>query len=105
VKPEGEKKGRGYAHEHRVLSLIDREAGKARSMVVDSLKAEDLTPILEDNIAREARVMTDEAGQYVHLGETFAEHGVVQHNKGEWRRGDVHTNTLEGYFSRSSSVE
>ncbi len=99
LKPKGEKKGRGYAHKHKVLSLIDREAGKARSMVVDSLKAKDLTPILEANIAREARVMTDEAGQYVHLGKTFAEHGVVQHNKGEWRRGEVHTNTLEGYFS------
>jgi transposase-like protein len=99
VKPKGEKKGRGYAHKHKVLSLIDRGTGQARSMVVDSLKAKDLTPILQGNIAREARVATDEAGQYTHLGEHFAEHGVVQHNNGEWSRGDIHTNTLEGYFS------
>ncbi len=99
VKPRGEKKGRGYAHKHKVLSLIDRATGQARSMVVDSLKAKDLTPILQENISREARVATDEAGQYIHLGEHFAEHSVVQHNKGEWRRGEFHTNTLEGYFS------
>jgi transposase-like protein len=64
---KGEKKGRGYAHKHKVLSLVDRTRGKARSMVVDSLKAAELTPILRENIAAEARVMTDEAGQYVDL--------------------------------------
>jgi len=25
--------------------------------------------------------------------------GAVDHSKFEWRRGDVHTNTLEGFFS------
>ena len=43
--------------------------------------------------------MTDEAGQYTHLKDEFAEHGVVGHGKGEYVRGDIHTNTLEGYFS------
>ena len=62
IKPEGEKKGRGYAHKHKILSLLDRDSGQKRSMVVDSLKAKDLTPILKANIAKEARVMTDEAG-------------------------------------------
>ena len=59
IKPEGVKKGRGYAHKHKVLSLIDRDTGRQRSMVVDSLKAVDLTPILKANIAKEAHVMTD----------------------------------------------
>ena len=44
IKPKGEKKGRGYAHKHKVLSLIDRDTGRQRSMVVESLKAVDLTP-------------------------------------------------------------
>ncbi|MGN6376070.1 MAG: IS1595 family transposase, partial [Sphingomonas sp.] len=66
MKPKGEKKGRGYAHKHKVLSLIDRNTGRQRSMVVDSLKAADLLPILQANIAAEAVVMTDEAGQYKH---------------------------------------
>jgi transposase-like protein len=37
VKPKGEKKGRGYAHKHKVLTLVDRNTGRARSMVVDDL--------------------------------------------------------------------
>jgi transposase-like protein len=99
IKPKGEKKGRGYAHKHEVLALVDRSTGKARMMVVDTLSAKALTPILNENIAREARVMTDDAGYYNKLAETFAEHGVVAHSKREYGRGDVHTNTIEGFFS------
>jgi len=102
IKPKGQKKGRGYAHKNKVLSLVDRDSGKARSMVVDDLKAITLVPILQENIDRETRVMTDEAGQYVRLHELFPEHGFVRHGAGEYvSRLDptVHTNTIEGYFS------
>src|SRR6056297_1018297 len=34
-KPHGVKKGRGYAHKHKVLSLVDRTSGRAKSFVVD----------------------------------------------------------------------
>jgi hypothetical protein len=43
--------------------------------------------------------MTDEAGQYAHLGKHFTEHDFVTHGTGEYVRGDVHTNTLEGFYS------
>jgi transposase-like protein len=36
-KPKGVKKGGGYAHKHKVLTLVER-GGKARSMVVNDLK-------------------------------------------------------------------
>ena len=61
IKPKGEKKGRGYHHKHKVLTLVDRDRGKARSMVVDDLQASTLAPIVRQNLAREARLMTDEA--------------------------------------------
>ena len=102
IKPKGEKKGRGHAHKHKVLALVDRESGQARAMVVDDLKADTLTPILQANIAREARVMTDEAAHHGRLDQSFAEHGFVQHGAGEYVSADdptVHTNTIEGYFS------
>jgi transposase-like protein len=102
IKPKGEKKGRGYAHKHKVLSLVDRETGQARSMVVDSLAAKDITPILRENIAKEARVMTDEAGQYRHLDKEFADHAFTRHGAGEYVNMEdrtIHTNTIEGFFS------
>ncbi len=102
IKPEGEKKGRGFAHKHKVLSLIDRNTGRQRSMVVDSLKAVDLTPILKANIAAEAHVMTDEAGYYKHLGAHFAAHDFTRHSAGQYvdyENPMIHTNTIEGAFS------
>ena len=45
IKPKGEKKGRGYAHKHKVLTLVDRTTGRAKSMVVDDLKTKTLLPI------------------------------------------------------------
>lgn len=101
-KPRGEKKGRGYEHKNKVLSLVDRTTGQARSMVVDNLKAETLVPILKANIAREARVMTDEAGQYKKLSQHFAGHDFTKHGQGEYvSKIDraIHTNTIEGFFS------
>jgi transposase-like protein len=102
VKPKGQKKGRGYAHKHKVLSLIDRDTGRQRSMVVDSLKAADLLPILKANIAAEAHVMTDEAGQYASLGKHFAGHDFTRHGAGQYvdyENPTIHTNTIEGAFS------
>ena len=102
IKPEGKKKGRGYAHKHKVLSLVDRSTGRQRSIVVDSLKAADLTPILVANIAAEAIVMTDEAGQYRNIGAHFAGHGYTRHGAGQYvnyANPVIHTNTIEGAFS------
>lgn len=98
-KPVGQKKGRGYAHKYKILSLVDRTTGMARSIVVDDLRQSTLLPILRENIAKEAVIYTDEAGQYVHLKREFAEHEFVRHSTGEYGRGDIHTNTIEGYFS------
>jgi transposase-like protein len=98
-KPKGDKKVRGYGHKYAVLSLIDRDTGKARSVPVDDLKRETLLPILRENIAREATIMTDEAGQYRYLKREFNDHQVVNHSAEEYVRGEAHTNTAEGFFS------
>ena len=91
---------RGYAHKHKVLALVDRNSGKARSMVVEDLKAKTLVPILRENIDKDATVYTDEAGQYRSLGRVFADHDFVRHSADQWAKpGGVHTNTAEGYFS------
>lgn len=92
----------GYAHKHKVLSLLDRSTGRARSQVIDSLKAKDIIPILKENIEHEAWVMTDDAKQYKKLDQHFAQHDVVKHSLGEYVKFEnptIHTNTIEGFFS------
>lgn len=96
--------GPGAAHhgKSKVLTLVDRTTGRAQSRVVDKLSAKDIGPILEVNIAREARLMTDEAALYKSLSYAFADHGVVNHSREEYvslQDRTIHTNTIEGYFS------
>ncbi|SPH17035.1 hypothetical protein DEA8626_00549 [Defluviimonas aquaemixtae] len=90
---------RGAGHKMKVLTLVDRTTGKAKSIVVDDLKIKTLLPILKENIAAEATVYTDEAMQYDYLNRHFATHDKVNHGADEYVRGDVSTNTVEGYFS------
>lgn len=95
----GAKPGRAYHHKMKVVSLVDRETGRAKSIVVDKLTIAAIAPILRENISREAALYTDEALHYRKPGKAFAAHGVVEHGKDEYVRGDVHTNTIEGFFS------
>ena len=91
-------KSRGPAHMHKVFPLVER-GGRSRSMVVDNLKAKTLVPIIEAQVKADSRIMTDEACQYMHLGDSFPDHHVVKHGQGEYVRGEVSTNTIEGFFS------
>lgn len=84
-------KRRGYAHKHAVMTLIERgsKGGKSRWFHVEGTKASDLLPILKAHIDPQSHVMTDEAGQYAHLGKYFTEHDFVTHSSGEYVRGDA----------------
>ena len=93
---------RAFHHKMKVLALVDRETGRARTMVVDNVNAATLVPIVKANIACEAVVMTDEATAYRKLGDHFAGHGFTTHSAGQYVdfvNPTIHTNTVEGYFS------
>jgi transposase-like protein len=93
---------RAFHHKMKVLSLIDRQSGAARSYVIAEVKRADIEPILAANLAREARLMTDEAMVYRPIGKQFASHTTVNHAGGEYVdawKPERHTNTVEGFFS------
>lgn len=80
------------------FALVER-GGKVRSWHVANVTGATLRPIIVKQIDRASTLMTDEAGQYRHVGAEFARHGHVNHGIEEYVRGDCHTNTIEGYFS------
>ena len=99
----GNKKGakikQGKGHKHAVFSLVER-GGSVRSFHVPNVSAKTLKPILEAQMSKKARLMTDDAGQYRVMGGAVSrKHEVINHSIGEYARGNVHTNTIEGYFS------
>ena len=99
---EGREVGLGPSHKHQVLSLIDRDTGRAKSQVVTDFSAKGLKPILNKTISRNARLITDEHPTYRGVGWRYADHVSVNHSKGEYVSRQDHsitTNTVEGYFS------
>lgn len=76
-----------------VLSLVER-GGNVRSMLIDHRM---VGPLVREHVHKDSRLVTDMAQHYKFSG--HAAHESVDHSKFEWARGDVHTNTLEGFFS------
>jgi transposase-like protein len=87
---------------NQILTLVDRTTGRSTSMVFDgSLNAANVMPVLEANIAKEARLITDDARHYRTPGKSFAAHRFVNHSGGEYvSREDrtITTNQIEGFF-------
>jgi len=87
---------------NQILTLVDRTTGRSTSIVFDgSITNDKIRPILQANIAKEARLLTDDARHYRVVGKDFAAHGFVNHTGGEYvSREDstITTNQIEGFF-------
>jgi transposase-like protein len=81
-----------------VVALVERK-GEVRSFHMPTIRANNLRSAMARNISVESHLMTDESKMYTYVGHNFASHGTVVHSNKEYVRGDVHTNTVEGYFS------
>jgi transposase-like protein len=92
------KKSRGPRNKRAIVSLVER-GGKVRSFHVDRADSKTLAEILYTNVPRSTVLHTDESRLYTALGKDFASHETVKHAAGEYVRDQVHTNTIEGFFS------
>lgn len=82
-----------------VFSLVER-GGNVRSYHVRSVNVNTLKPIIQSQInAANTNLMTDGERPLRALKPMFASHETVDHSAGEYVRGNVHTNTIEGFFS------
>ena len=85
-----------------VLSMVDRQTGQLRSVVLDNVTANNVTNVLGANVAQDTRLLTDSSNVYRRMGSALAGHEAVNHSVGEYVRvadPTVHTNTVEGTFS------
>jgi transposase-like protein len=88
----------GPSGKRAVVALVER-GGRVRSFQVDHATAETVREIVVTNVRRESILHTDESKLYTKTGTEFAGHDTVKHSAGEYVRGVVHTNTIEGVFS------
>ncbi len=94
---KGPRKG-GTHGMKKVLTLVER-GGKARSLVAYHLTAKDVQRFMAKNVSSASELNTDESNLYTGVGKKLLDHQTVNHGKGEYGRGSVTSNTVEGYFS------
>jgi transposase-like protein len=97
-KPNPTKGGRtGPAQKRAIVALVER-GGSVRSFHVENADKPTVNKIIAANVAREAVVYTDESRIYNDVAGMVAGHEKITHSMGEYVRGEVHTNNVEGSF-------
>jgi transposase-like protein len=94
------KTGRGSENKSVVLGVVERN-GRVRGIVVPNVKTETLIPQIEANVQKDATVYTDELWSYSQLDKIGFAHKIIAHAQKVYVTGDdIHTNTIEGFWSQ-----
>lgn len=92
------KRGRG-TNKQAVVALVER-GGSVKTKPVANVTGKTLKGIIRANVDSTSRIITDENTSYNGIGEEFDRgHHTVCHSAKEYVRGDIHSNTVEGFFS------
>lgn len=93
------KRGRGSENKTPVFGMVERKGSIKAHVTVDT-KRKTVMPIIREHILIGTQVMTDEYLPYRSLTKEGYAHKMVTHGIKEFVRGNVHTNTLEGFWSQ-----
>lgn len=93
------KRGRGASKKTPVFGISNRESGQVYAKVVENVRASTLMPLVREKVAIGSRVMTDELSSYKKSASMGYNHETIQHAAKEYVRGDVTTNSIEGFWS------
>jgi transposase len=95
------KRGRGSENKTVVMGMVERE-GRARAIVIPDVKAKTLLPKIEANVIKDnTTVYTDDLPSYNRLESMGFDHKTVAHSQKIYVTGkDIHTNSVEGFWSQ-----
>ncbi|MDT5014146.1 MAG: transposase [Mycobacterium sp.] len=88
----------GRAKKTTVFGMVER-GGRVAAHVVPPTFQESAFRHIEARILTEASIYTDEAAAYTPLGSKGYHHQRIHHAAKVYVQGDVHTNTIEGFWS------
>jgi transposase-like protein len=105
IGPKGSRAGRPRegAQKSAVFGIAQRkdaqQRGRIMARVVPSVQATTIVPIIWEKVLPESVVYTDEYGTYNLLGAFGYRHSRIHHSQRVYVMGDVHTNTVEGFWA------
>jgi transposase len=80
-----------------ILGMVER-GGRIRLRVIAGRRGEPLSGAVRANVDPGAILFTDDWAPYRPLSRRYAGHSVINHSAGVYVEGDIHTNTIEGFF-------
>lgn len=89
--------GRACIDKTPVLGMIERGGSLVAKVMKDTSSAQ-IEPIVLDTIKDKSVVMTDEWKGYKKLDRVYT-HSFVKHGEGQYVLGNIHTNSIEGFWS------
>ncbi len=90
--------GRGTAGKTAIFGAVERK-GKVVAIAVPNVDEGTLLPHVKKYVMPASMVYTDEMGAYRSLKQNGYEHRRVNHTAKVYVSGDIHTNTIEGFWS------
>jgi transposase len=81
-----------------VFGMVER-GGNILTRVLPAARHSEILPIISQYVAPNTMISTDESKLYHSLGKLGYRHGTVNHHREEYVRGNIHTNTIEGFWS------
>jgi transposase-like protein len=95
------KGGRPAPHDQTktaVVALVERK-GRAVAFTVANVTGKTLQTAIRKHVHLNSHMMTDELHAYGGLVQGFAAHDTIKHSDGVYAKGNIHTNTVEGFFA------
>jgi transposase-like protein len=97
IRRQGSKRGRG-TNKQCIFGIVCRSAKQARIWLVPNAKRRTLIPIIRSQVKTGGSIYTDGCKSYRILPKLRYHHEWVDHDAGEFVRGDVHTQTIDGLW-------
>jgi len=86
----------GHEHKTPVLGMVERK-GRVKTKIIKNAQGRHLIPAIRENVEEGSTLYTDSWRAYNLLQTDYA-HDKINHSY-EYVRGDIHTNTIEGFWS------
>lgn len=91
--------GFGDTQKTAVVALVER-GGRVRAFPMPRVTVKNIREAVAEHVDfHRSRLMTDESNLYAGYKAGVMPHETANHSQGEYVRDDVHTNTVEGFFS------
>lgn len=90
--------GRSVKDKTPVVGMVER-GGNVKVVKVTDVKARTIQPLIVKHVKMGSKLSTDEWWAYRGLNAVY-QHGVVRHAVEQYVNGEIHTNTIEGFWSQ-----